>query len=323
MDASCFRLDNNADAVEFCPHNTFHHILAAATYTLQESSQPDRSGSLSLFAVDDNLGLKLIHQIGTVGIFDIKWNPSLDKVDPLLAVADAHGCLSIHSLKPGLDSEDHGVILNEVFKENVSDSMCLCLDWNPSATSISIGLSNGSASVISIREDKVQASESWQAHEYEVWAACFDAHRPQLLFTGSDDCCLSCWDLRLSLQTHSSSNPHTLLTGSYDEFLRVWDLRATSRPLSQGSVCLGGGVWRLKPHPDVSDLILAACMHNGFAIVKLTEQQSPVVVETYQKHESLAYGADWRKGRSNPAVVATCSFYDKLVRVWTPASCCT
>ena len=105
MNASCFRLDKNADAVEFCSHESFHHILAAASYTLEESSQPHRSGGVSLFSVDDNLGLKMIHQIETVGIFDIKWNPPLGNFDPFLAVADADGCLSIHSLIPDLDSE--------------------------------------------------------------------------------------------------------------------------------------------------------------------------------------------------------------------------
>ena len=59
-----------------------------------------------------------------------------------------------------------------------------------------------------------------------------------------------------------------LLTGSYDEFLRVWDMRSMMKPVNEKSLNLGGGVWRLKYHPNIPDIVLAACMHNGFAIVK-------------------------------------------------------
>ncbi|XP_078445290.1 transducin/WD40 repeat-like superfamily protein isoform X2 [Wolffia australiana] len=336
MDASCFILDDNADAVEFCPHEPFSHVLAAATYTLHEGgSQPNRSGSISLFSVDDSLGLKLIHQVGTVGIFDIKWGPLLTDAIPMLAVADAHGYLSIRSLRSKLTTKDQDeFMLQEAAKEKVSDSMCLCLSWNPSATSITVGLSDGLTSVYAIREDKLEFSEEWQAHQYEVWAASFHEHQPDLVLTGSDDCCFSCWDLRsgplspvfkdstshkMGVCSISSSkfDEHQLLTGSYDEFLRVWDLRALSRPVCRVSLGLGGGVWRVKPNKEVPGLVLAACMHNGFAIVEVSEDKGAVVVETCAKHGSLAYGADWkRKGSNEGLVVATCSFYDRLVRVW-------
>lgn len=226
--------------------------------------------------------------------------------------------------------------------EKVSSAMCLCLDWNPSATSISVGLSDGSVSIISLLESETSILQEWKAHTFELWATSFDPHQPNLVYTGSDDCKFSCWDLRIdpsnmvfqNSKAHemgvcciekTPSDPNTLLTGSYDEHLRIWDVRSISKPISETSICLGGGVWRIKQHSFVPGLVLAACMHNGFAVVRI-EGDKAEVVETYNKHASLAYGADWYKGSlsrvggKKSTVVATCSFYDKLLRVWMPES---
>lgn len=204
-----------------------------------------------------------------------------------------------------------------------------------------MGLSDGSVSIISLAESQVQVQEEWKAHDFELWATSFDIHQPNLVYTGSDDCKFSCWDLRdgpskLAFQNtkvhkmgvcciaKSPSDPNTLLTGSYDENLRVWDVRSISKPVIETSICLGGGVWRIKHHPFVPGLVLAACMHNGFAIVKIKGDEAEVM-ETYSKHESLAYGADWQReershGDKRTSLVATCSFYDRLLRIWMPES---
>ncbi|XP_010269552.1 PREDICTED: diphthine methyltransferase homolog [Nelumbo nucifera] len=341
MDIAHCYLDGNADAVEFCPHDSFHNVLAASTYTLQEGVQPSRSGSISLFSVGADQGnLQLLHRLDTAGIFDIKWNPIGVGVGPLLAQADANGYLRLHGLKCYSDGLE-GAQLKEVTGEKINSSMCLCLDWNRSSTSISLGLSNGSVSVITLGETKLQTIQTWEAHEFEVWASSFDINQPQLVYTGSDDCKFSCWDLRESpaklafqnTKTHkmgvccvskSSMDCNTLLTGSYDEHLRVWDVRSISKPVTENSICLGGGVWRIKHHPLVPNLILAACMHNGFAVVGIKEGNIKLL-ETYNKHDSLAYGVDWQRGTSSKEggrkrgyVVATCSFYDRLLRIWVP-----
>lgn len=103
--AHCF-LEGNADAVEFCPHEGYHNVLAASTYTLQEGDQPSRAGSISLFDVNSEKGsLELFHRVDTAGIFDIKWSPDNGGVRPLLAQADADGYLNIYSLQCCLDGE--------------------------------------------------------------------------------------------------------------------------------------------------------------------------------------------------------------------------
>ncbi|XP_030443238.1 uncharacterized protein LOC115665502 [Syzygium oleosum] len=342
MDVAHFYLDGNTDAVEFCPYDSYNHVLAASTYTLQEGDNPSRSGSIVLFNVNASSGqLDLLHCLESTGIFDIKWSPVEANIGrPLLAQADSDGYVKVHGLESSSDGlEDKGLVLREGTSEKISSSMCLCLDWNPSATSIVVGLSDGSVSLLSRSETELEIEQEWKAHDFELWAASFDTHQPHLIYTGSDDCKFSCWDVRdcpsksvfrnskehkmgVCCITKSITDPNVVLTGSYDERIRVWDIRSISKPADQSSICLGGGVWRIKQHPHIPGLVLAACMHNGFALVDLRGEEIKIV-ETYNRHGSLAYGADWQKGGSKEGkrenmVIATCSFYDRLVRIWTP-----
>lgn len=107
MDVAEYRLDGNADAVEFCPYDSCHDVLAAATYTLQEGDEPCRIGGISVFSVMQGSGLKLLQHIETTGIFDIKWNPCLG--NKLLAEANSGGFLRLHELNCNLGTaEDTG-----------------------------------------------------------------------------------------------------------------------------------------------------------------------------------------------------------------------
>ncbi|XP_051115052.1 uncharacterized protein LOC127240417 [Andrographis paniculata] len=340
MDVGHYILDGNADAVEFCPHESCSDVLAASTYVLQEGDEPRRSGSISLFNVNADAGLlELIQTVETAGIFDVKWSPRLssDSSLPLLAQADADGYVRIYSLQcRGSDgSQIKENCLSEVCGQMISSSMCLYIDWNPSGNAMAVGRSDGSVSVVSLDESRLSIRHDWKAHDFEVWAASFDIQQPTLVYTGSDDCKFACWDIRddpsklvfqnskahkmgVCCVAKSPGDSNTLLTGSYDEHLRIWDVRSMSKPVVESSICLGGGIWRIKHHPSRTGRALAACMHNGFAIVRF-ESDKIEVVETYNKHGSLAYGADWQRGTSpNLPVIATCSFYDRLLRVWTP-----
>ncbi|KAH9614191.1 hypothetical protein KSS87_023826 [Heliosperma pusillum] len=339
--AQCY-LDGNADVVEFCPHDGFSNILAACTYTLQEGDQPSRSGSISLFDVNAvTSALDRVCYVETSGIFDIKWSPIMGTASPSISQADAAGCLRIYGLECSSDGlGSTGAVLKQTTDIQISTSMCLCVDWNPLGTSLAAGLSDGSVSISSLTESQLSEDQQWKAHDFEVWAASFDPHQPSVVYTGSDDCKFRGWDLRdgptmpafQNSKAHSMgiccivknpNDPYALLTGSYDEHLRVWDVRSISKPVNETSVCLGGGVWRIKYHPSIKDLVLTACMHNGFAIVKLSDG-NPEIIETYNEHGSLAYGADWQRSRLRQEgeiannLVATCSFYDRMVRVWIP-----
>ncbi|KAJ6882328.1 Diphthine methyltransferase [Populus alba x Populus x berolinensis] len=72
-------------------------------------------------------------------------------------------------------------------------------------------------------------------------------------------------------------DPNILLTRSYDEYLRLWDVRSISKPVNETLVCLGRGVWRVKHHPSVQGEVLAACMHNGLAVVKIDEEKGELM----------------------------------------------
>lgn len=235
-----------------------------------------------------------------------------------------------------LKYESAGINFEELVNVNINSSMCLYVDWRRSGDSLSVSLSDGSISIISFTEAELKVSQSWVAHDFEAWTTNFDIFNPHLLYSGSDDCRFCCWDTRqdpsvpvfrnskshtmgVCCVSQSTFNPNMLLTGSYDESLRFWDIRSASKPLTDKSICLGGGVWRIKPHPFISDIVIAACMHNGFSVVSVGGEEA-VVLERYEKHGSLAYGVDWMKGENarNGSIVSSCSFYDRLLRVWQP-----
>lgn len=310
-------LAGNADAVEFCPCAPYLHILAAASYTLQEGpDEQQRLGGLYLFSADQENdhssstpSLTKLYHGETPGVFDIKWRPYDDDGAPCLAQAGADGSLSLHMLEEGSALE-----LHEKADADVSSSMCLYVDWNPARSNPEVVLSNsdGSISVVNLGQSQPEISASWQAHDFEAWVVAYDAWQAHVVYSGGDDCHLCCWDMREApgrpafrdKKTHGmgvcsiQSNAlweNVLATGSYDEKVRLFDTRMTHKPLCTAELGLGGGVWRLKWHHARRDILLAACMHNGAAIAEVGEGGFRVL-EQYKEHTSLTYGASWYRG---------------------------
>lgn len=158
-----------------------------------------------------------------------------------------------------------------------------------------------------------------------------------MLFSGADDAALKGWDLRVGTSTPTFKNvrqysmgvcsiqfhPHNerlVAVGSYDEQVAVWDHRNMTRPLAVYGA--GGGVWRLKWHPaeNRQELLLAACMHNGFQVLELADETKLLKATSYDRHDSLAYGVDWwlhpAALQAKAPVVGSASFYDHVFHVW-------
>ncbi|GMH36408.1 hypothetical protein BSKO_04276 [Bryopsis sp. KO-2023] len=336
-------LELNSDCCEFCPVEGSQDLLAAGTYQLDEATQT-RKGKLFLFSDeggDGQVGLVDVASVDVSGIFDMKWIPVQTGEGRLsLGVASADGNVRIfvYQKSGGLE----GSLTEDHICENLVDSgMLLALDWSKDGPVTSmpetacVSSSSGELAIAKVGPGGMDAVEKWQGHDLEAWSVAFDHWKAGVLYSGADDCKFKGWDLRSGTGTslfcnskaHGAgiccivSSPHLeheLITGSYDEKIRFWDTRNTSKPVSHSEVGCGGGVWTLKYHPHDGNLLLAACMYNGFAIVRRDRSEQEVeVVERYTKHESLAYGADWRWGcEDGQCRVATCSFYDNLLHLW-------
>ncbi|CEP64790.1 diphthamide synthase LALA0_S13e03070g [Lachancea lanzarotensis] len=189
-------------------------------------------------------------------------------------------------------------------------------------------------------------------HELEGWIAEFGMLTPfdNVLFTGGDDATIAAHDLRsgsniwansrihdagvvaikTSTPTFRHSNPTSIVTGSYDDHIRTLDLRMLGDsiypghnipPVKKNSLNLGGGVWRFVESPQNSSAnslnkLLVCCMYDGAKIVTVGESDELTVESCMKKnHESMCYGGDWSAN-----MIATCSFYDKVVQVWDQAS---
>uniref|UniRef100_K3WR76 methylated diphthine methylhydrolase n=1 Tax=Globisporangium ultimum (strain ATCC 200006 / CBS 805.95 / DAOM BR144) TaxID=431595 RepID=K3WR76_GLOUD len=340
-----FDTTETADCVEACPIEGFESSVVVATYQLhkanaQEADAQDdatsdrRCGTLQHFHVNHDVNegevsITKVEEITTSsGIFDIKWSSHALNGKAVLAAATAAGTLELYELIKETDEPMHRIQHTGILSEKDDTSMCLSLDW--------------SNRVIPNQEPTI----CWQAHDLfgspiEAWIVAFNCHDPNVLFSGADDATLKGWDLRMqnddstsspifkNTRTHSMGvcsiqfhphDAHIVAVGSYDEHVSLWDHRNMRAPLSTYGT--GGGVWRLKWHPLVErkEYLLAACMHNGFQVLKTDAGSALTQVVGYDRHESLAYGVDWWRDSASLSsaapVVGSCSFYDHVFHVW-------
>ncbi|KAJ3550744.1 hypothetical protein NM688_g5008 [Phlebia brevispora] len=306
-----------------------------------------RRGKCLLFQVDFNRDEQpsLVHETSLPAVLDMKWCHRASSVPPLLGITDSEGNVSLHSYE--FETKHLNLVQNIPCAS--SDILVLSLDWDnrrfPAGDlgSLVVSLSNGSLSIL--RQDdshELVVTDTWHAHDYEPWIAAWNYWDPNVLYSGGDDLKLRGWDVRAGFLQSTFTNKrfdagvttiqshpfieHLVAVGSYDNTVRLFDMRSPLKPLVQADV--GGGAWRVKwhPSPERKHDLLVACMHDGCKILNFSledENDSGLVVRShavtkrFDKHESMAYGADWSFAPSKgKTVIGSCSFYDHLLQLW-------
>lgn len=190
-----------------------------------------------------------------------------------------------------------------------------------------------------------ETQAKWRGHEFDAWCVAASAvHRGTCAWTGGDDGVLAMWDMRdvkdctkttpqamrrfdagvvtvVPFEDVDSGKDHLLLVGSYDESLYLMDTRRMKQPVS--SARLGGGVWRCRRIPGGCNEVKhfgVAAMQAGAAVVSLnTSDELQIVAQIHTSDddgsEVLVYDCVPVVSRG-PLTLATCSFYNRVVRVW-------
>ncbi|KAK7113565.1 diphthine methyltransferase-like [Littorina saxatilis] len=352
-----------ADSAEWCPLEGLQDVLLCGTYQLLESeesapSDQVRVGQLQVYHLNNSDSKPILsksHGIDMPGILDIKWARQRMDTAAVCGLVNAKGELQLWKIGERGTGETEGEsetqkVTPECLKtvEIAPDCIGLSLDWSApfggSSARVVTSDSKGRVSVFDVTSDVTMTSQ-WHAHDFEAWICAFDQWNTDILYSGSDDCKLKVWDLRVGETPVSTNSRFTmgvcsmqssplrenlLAVGSYDENLSVFDTRKMRQPIS--TTPLGGGVWRVKWDPFSGHNILTASMHNGFHIVDCSKQDAeplPVLAH-YTNHTSLAYGVDWCRlktqgentntdhGDENMehCLLASCSFYDHSLQVW-------
>lgn len=328
-------LDLHADVADWNRNQGCEGMLAVGTYQLDETTQV-RHGALYTFSHHTSgPPLKERNRLSNIpGIFDLQWVPGcLDGSCTMVAIALADGSVQC------IDALSDGV--KHLSTPPCEEYMALTVDIlrHQDEMMFTSSYSDGSIKIFQVAPDRIERIHNWQAHTLEAWVSTWSRSMDTLssiVYSGGDDALFQAWDVRdtshepcrkfLDRKTHQAgvcwiteveSHPHMVLTGSYDQNIRIWDLRNNSRPICTSQHDTGGGVWRIKPHPKDSTLLLTACMYNGFLVYRIEEQGDSFYItecEHYPHQQTLAYGASW----SQNGAVATCSFYDNALHLWCP-----
>jgi len=327
------------DAVEcHVPPSADEVWLAYATYQWSEDEGTRRGhvGVLSLIPSETAEGgctLDCRSRLETSGVLDLRWVPTsgalVSTEDHKIVTAQADGTVQwirySGGVKPSLrvDAKVQG--------PGDASALTLSVDVSQDGARVACSGSDGSIRMLDIGQAGPRAIYTQHhAHSLEAWCASLDPSDIALLYSTGDDGAFLAWDLRQSgkqpvMRTEKAHgavgvttiiagpDPQTLLSGGYDDKLRVWDRRVNQNPILVAELGLGGGVWRIKPHPTQPSHVLVPCMYDG---AKVVNWRRPECIVEYPGHQSIVYGGCWVPTTNTSSLAVSISFYDHSLQVW-------
>lgn len=322
----------NTDAV--C-YSSRLRLLALASYELHDGT---RHGAVHILDPDT---LDETATAGSAGVLDLAW---LDIAQTGGVAYLATACADAHLHVYSVDAKAAPAPIKPVASAACDGAGDACMSLSATAVqpgaAVLIALASTAGRLYTFMlaaNGALEPSAAWDAHTLEGWAVAFDPSDANVLYSGGDDAALLRWDLRsgtvagANRKSHRAGvcciapggelRQHQIATGSYDEYIRLWDCRKLNQPLCEHQA--GSGVWRLRWHTTEPHLLLAACMHDGFKVVRLADGALEEAV-AYREHgvpDSLGYGVDWMDsdaatGGGRRHTVVSCSFYDRAVHTW-------
>ena len=134
-------------------------------------------------------------------VLDMKWGWISNL--PVLAVADASGCVSFYKIE-SKDGKDSLIMIDSL---KISDGLPLALDFCKTEKRLSVNDSRGRVSLMDVQA--MEVTRVFDGHSFEAWTTCFSHWDPNVLFSGVDDSSFRQYDLRLEDNLPSKSNSKT------------------------------------------------------------------------------------------------------------------
>lgn len=312
------------------------------TYSLRNETakSPYREGRLLIVSASregNACTLALEDEVRDIpGVLDVT-----AQADPhTLYAACAHDSLLAFEVRPG--EQEYLQSQRKVWNVEDPERIVLSVDVSECATCDNepFVAASDSAGGISIYRGTRRGWEpvlQRDTHAQEAWSVHVDGSR-EAIYSGGDDGALVCYDWKTDIECfrlrkahggvgvtavtkdrfeRSADGEFHLWTGGYDDTLRLWDIRSMKHCIAELGV--GGGVWRVRFHPEKRELLLLATMYDGFKVVRRDVSDQLSVACHYEGHESLAYGATWVPSldQGDQHVAMTGSFYDHSLQLWS------
>ncbi|EME42081.1 hypothetical protein DOTSEDRAFT_54538 [Dothistroma septosporum NZE10] len=232
-----------------------------------------RTGSLSLFKLENDQITQLASTATDFAILDIQWAIHPDPFGDLLAVATSTGLLAFYHLRISAKPSSSELVLSSVHAITKPEILVLSLTWHPTrADTLGATLSDGSVQLCECTpggrcklwdQGAVLLTTELHRHELEAWTLTFTPGKTAKVLSGGDDAALQCSHISSSTEEPSllwrdrklheagvtailPLSGTLIVTGSYDDHIRLISIPSVGRRQVLAETNLDGGVWRLK-----------------------------------------------------------------------------